>query len=163
MCAIIRSRLVKLSIKFGFHFYLKYFAYDFHLMKWKWSELRWSEVSCVEVLGDKSTMHIRVTLFWGCLIVLWLLHLVCILYCGCVNLFSNMRVCVFVGVLTIVWVCVCVGLVMCECVCVCLGLWLRVCVSVWVLYCVGVCMGGFCNVWVCVCVCVCVCVYVCVW
>ena len=43
----------------------------------------------------------------------------------------------------------------------------------WVLYCVGVCMCGFCNVWVCVCVgfcnvwmCVCVgfvmcgCVYV---
>ena len=39
-------------------------------------------------------------------IVLWLFYLVCILYCGCFNLFCN------------VWVCVCVGFVMCECLCV---------------------------------------------
>jgi len=46
-----------------------------------------NEVSYVEVLGDKSTMHIMVTLYWGYLIVLWLFYLVCILYCGCLNLF----------------------------------------------------------------------------
>jgi hypothetical protein len=66
----------------------------------KWSEVKWSYG---EVLGDKSTMHIRVTLYWGYLIVLWLFHLVCILYCGCFDLFFN------------VWMCVCVGFVMCGC------------------------------------------------
>jgi hypothetical protein len=75
-------------------------------VKWsevKWSEVKWSEVkwSYVEILGDKSTMHIRVTLYSGYLIVLWLFYLVCILYCGCFNLFCN------------VWVCVRVGFVMC--------------------------------------------------
>ena len=62
----------------------------------------------------------------GYLIVLCLVYLVCILYCGCFNLFFN------------VWVCVCMGFVM------------RGCVYVWVLECVGVCMCGFCDVWVCV-------------
>ena len=81
-------------------------------------EVKWNEVSYTEVLGDKSTMHIRVTLYWGYLIVLWLFHLVCILYCGCFILFCNV------------------------CVCVC------VCVRAWDLQCVGVCMCGFCNVWV---------------
>jgi len=31
------------------------------------------------VLGDKSTTYMRVTLFWGHLIILWLFCLVCIL------------------------------------------------------------------------------------
>jgi hypothetical protein len=62
-----------------------------------------SEVELGEVLGDKSTMHIRVTLYWGYLIVLWLFHLVCILYWGRFDLFCN------------VWMCVCVGFVMCGC------------------------------------------------
>jgi len=53
-----------------------------------------------EVLGDKSTMHISVPLYWGYWIVLWLFHLVCILCCGCFNWFCNVLVCV--------WVCVCV-------------------------------------------------------
>jgi len=75
-----------------------------------WREVNWSEtkgrkVSYGEVLGNKSIMYIRVTLYWGYLIVLWLFHLVCILYWGCFNLFCN------------VWVCVCVGVVMCVCVC----------------------------------------------
>jgi len=35
--------------------------------------------------------------------LLWLFHLVCILYCGCFHLFCN------------VWVCICVGFVMCRC------------------------------------------------
>jgi hypothetical protein len=71
----------------------------------KWSEVKWSSVSYGEVLGDKSTMYIRVTLYWGYLIVLWLFYLVCIFYCGCLNLFCNM------------WVCVCVwGFCnLCEC------------------------------------------------
>ena len=54
---------------------------------WLSFEVKWSEVSYVAVLGDKSTMHIRVTLYWGYMIVLWLFYLVCILYCGCFNLF----------------------------------------------------------------------------
>ena len=45
------------------------------------------QVSYGEVLGDKSTMCIRATLYWGYLIVSWLFHLVRILYCGCLNLF----------------------------------------------------------------------------
>jgi len=72
-----------------------------------WSDfiLKWSEVSYSEVLGDKSVMYVRVTLYWGYLIVLWLFHLVCILYCGCFNWFCN------------VWVCVCAR----ACVRVCFG------------------------------------------
>jgi len=52
---------------------------------WFWREVKW-------VLGDKSTMHIRVTLYCGYLIILWLFNLVCILYCGCFNLFYNVWV-----------------------------------------------------------------------
>jgi hypothetical protein len=37
-----------------------------------WSSLKWSDYG--EVLGDKSAMYIRVTLYWGYLIVLWLFH-----------------------------------------------------------------------------------------
>ena len=70
----------------------------------------WSEVSYGEVPWDKSTMYGRVTLFWGYLIVLWLFHLVCILHCGCFNLFCNMWVSVCVGVLVI---CVLVFTVFC--------------------------------------------------
>jgi hypothetical protein len=62
-----------------------------------WSEVKWSEVSYAEVLGDKSTMYIRVTLYLGYLFVLWLFHFVCILYCGCFNLFCKMW-CVYLWV-----------------------------------------------------------------
>jgi len=37
-----------------------------------WSEVKWTEVSYWEVLGDKIAMYIRVTLYWGYLIILWL-------------------------------------------------------------------------------------------
>ena len=78
---------------------------DVIYVKWFYCEVKWSEVkwSYGEVLGDKSTMHIKVTLYWGYLIVLWLFYLVCILYCGCFNLFCNM------------WVSVGGGFVMCGC------------------------------------------------
>jgi hypothetical protein len=66
-----------------------------------WSGYKWIEVSYGEVLGDNSAMYIRVTLYWGYLIVLWLFHLVCILYCGCFNLFFSVWMCVCVGVLII--------------------------------------------------------------
>ena len=56
----------------------------------------WICVLCVHV-------YIYRWQYWGCLIVLWLFYLVCILYCGCFNLFCN------------VWVYVCVGFVMCGC------------------------------------------------
>jgi hypothetical protein len=49
-------------------------------------------------------MRIRVTLYLGYLIVLGLFNLVYTLYCGCVNLFCNMRVFV------------CMGVAMCGCV-----------------------------------------------
>jgi len=90
--------------------------WDFSVNKWSdvkcseltwcmWSDfvLMWSEVELRWVLGDKSAMHIRVTLHWGYMIILWLFHLVCIFYCGCFNLFCN------------VWVWVYVGFIMCGC------------------------------------------------
>ena len=40
-------------------------------------------MSYVEVLGDKSTVYISVTLSGGYLTVLLLFHLLCILNCGC--------------------------------------------------------------------------------
>jgi len=63
-------------------------------------ELRWSEVRYGEVLRVKSTVYIRVTLYWGYWIVLWLFHLVCTLYCGCFDFFNcvcfdNMCTCVY--------------------------------------------------------------------
>jgi hypothetical protein len=54
----------------------------------KWSEVKWSEVSHGEVLRDKNTMFLRVTLYWRYLSVLRLFQL-CILYCGCFNSFCN--------------------------------------------------------------------------
>ena len=65
--------------------------------------LKWSEVCYGEVLVDKSTMHNRVTFYWGYLIVLWLFHFVCITCCGCFNSFCNVWVCVCVS-FVIVWV-----------------------------------------------------------
>jgi len=63
-------------------------------------EVKWSEVSYDEVLGDKSAMYIRVTLHSGYLIILWLFKLgiyctvfvltctvivsACFIMCGCV-------------------------------------------------------------------------------
>ena len=91
-----------------------------------WSEVKRSEVSYGEILGDKSTMYIRVTLYWGYLIVLWLFHLVCIFYCGCFNLFYG------------VWECVCVGFVMCGCfgnMCTCIYCVLYCLYCVFVLFC----------------------------
>ena len=47
------------------------------LMWFVWSDLilKWSQVSYGEVLGDKNAMYIRVTLYWGYLIILWLFNL----------------------------------------------------------------------------------------
>jgi len=56
-------------------------------------------VSYGEILGDKSTLYIMVTLYSGYLIVLSIFHLVCILYCGCLNWFCDVRMCVCVCVL----------------------------------------------------------------
>ena len=79
------------------------------LMWFMWSDfiLKWSEVSYGEVFGDKNAMYIGVTSYWGYLIVLWLISVECILYCGCFNLFCN------------VWGCVCVGFVMCGVLVIC--------------------------------------------
>jgi len=43
--------------------------------------LKLSEVSYAEVLGSKSTNHIRAIYTWKNLTVVWLIYLVCILYC----------------------------------------------------------------------------------
>ena len=45
-----------------------------------------------EKYNDISTMYIRVTVYWGYLIVLWLLNVVCILWYDCFNLFCNVWV-----------------------------------------------------------------------
>jgi len=85
-------------------------------------EVKWSDVSYSEVLGDKSVMYNRVTLY---LIILWLFHLgtsctVCFnLYCVCFNLFCNVCVCVYV----------------CVCVCVCVGVFV-ICVLVFTVFCI---------------------------
>jgi len=60
--------------------------------------VEFADVKPGEFLGDKITMYISVILYWGQLIVLWLFHLVCILYCGCFNLFCNVCVSGCVGV-----------------------------------------------------------------
>jgi hypothetical protein len=68
---------------------------------------------------DKGSMYIRVTLYCGHLIILWLFHLgvsctVCFnLYCGGFILFCN--VCVCVCMCGFCKVCVCVSFVMCGC------------------------------------------------
>jgi hypothetical protein len=69
------------------------------IVKWFYFEVIYDEV-----LGDKSAMCIRVTLYRGYLIILWLFHLgtscnVFVLTC-----------------FVIVWMCVCVGVCMCGCV-----------------------------------------------
>jgi hypothetical protein len=95
------------------------YIYIYIHVKWFCFEVKSSELSYSEVLWDRSTMCIRVTLYWGYLIVLWLFYLVCVLYCGCFNWFCNVWVCVCVGFsmcgYVYVWVCVCVVFVMCGC------------------------------------------------
>ena len=60
-------------------------------------EVQWNEVSYREVPGDKSTMYISVTLYWGtrmyCNYFIWIHCTVCF------NWFCNMSVCVRGGVL----------------------------------------------------------------
>jgi len=90
----------------------------------KWSEVKWSEAKWSEVLGDKSTTYIRVTLYWGYLTVLWLFYLVCILYCGCFNLFCNVWV---------LWqLCGCFGNV-CTCI-YCVFVFFRLCIFIVICY-----------------------------
>jgi hypothetical protein len=79
-------------------------------------EVKWSEVGYGEVLVDKGAMYIRVTLYWGYLIILWLFRLgiSCIVfvlnsYCGGFILFCN----VWVSVCMCGFCNVCVGFVMC--------------------------------------------------
>ena len=88
-----------------------------------WSDfiLTWSEVSYGEVLGDKTTVHFRVTLKWGYFIELLLFYLVCILWCD-FNWFCNMSVRVCLGFVMcgfsnvwVVWRCGFYN--MCVCLC----------------------------------------------
>jgi hypothetical protein len=66
----------------------------------KW--LKWTEVNYGEVLMDKGAMYIKVTLYCGYLIILWLFHL-------------GISCTVFVLICTVV---VLYCFVMCVCVCV---------------------------------------------
>jgi hypothetical protein len=111
---------------------------DVIYLKWFCLEVQWSEVKCskmsyVKVLGDKSSMCNRVTLYCGYLNVLWIFHLVCILHCGCFNLFCN------------VWVCVCVGVLRIVCVCVCV---LVICLFVFTVFCIICTVLFYCFVYV---------------
>jgi hypothetical protein len=64
----------------------------------KWSEVKWSGIT-FKFLGTK----VPCTLGWpyaeSNLTVLWLFHLVCILYYDCFNLFCNVWVCICAAVL----------------------------------------------------------------
>ena len=115
--------------------YVKWFCFEF-----KWNEVKWNYG---EVLEDKVAMHIKVTLHWGYLTVLWLFYLVCILYsgyfnlyCGCFNLFCNVFMCVYVD------------FIMCGCVYVyvlqCLGV-LVTCVLVFIVFCIVCTVFLYCS------------------
>ena len=91
----------------------------------KWSAGKWSYF---EDLRDKINMHIRVTLYWGYLIVLWL--------------FDFSRISCIVVVLTC--------FVMCECVCVCVDCVMCGCVYVWVVWQLCACFIIKCNCIYCV-------------
>ena len=67
--------------------------------------------------------------------VLWLFHLVCILYCGCFNLFCD------------VCVSVCVGSVMCTCFDNCVGV-LVICLLVLTVFCIICTVFLYCFVYV---------------
>ena len=80
----------------------------------------------------KCTMCLRVTLYWGYLIVLWLFHLVCILYCGCFNWFCNVWLCVYVVVLrcvSVLVICVLVFTVFLYCL-YCVFVLFRLCIFI---------------------------------
>jgi hypothetical protein len=86
------------------------FVSDLQSVSQSHPQLYRSELSYGEVLGDKSTLYIRVTYTEGTCLYCDCFILVCILYCGCFTLFCNVWVCVCVGVLVI---CVLVFTVFC--------------------------------------------------
>jgi hypothetical protein len=98
--------------------------------QWSNSEVKWSEKKWSGVLGNRSTMYIRVTLYWGYLTVMWLFHLAC-LYCGCFNLFSN------------VWVSICGSVLTPLC-----GCFRSMCVLVFTVFCIVRTMFLYCFVYV---------------
>ena len=78
--------------------------YSYSVIKYlpsKWSEVSGLKWVTVTFLGTKAPSTLGLTLYWGYLTVLWLFHLVCILYCCCFNLFCNVWVGVCGGVLVI--------------------------------------------------------------
>jgi len=109
-----------------FHFKMSEMSWSVVMLSeltwYMWSDffLKWREVNYIEVLRDKSSMYIRVILYWY--LYLYILYwLYCDYFIWCLSL--------AVFVLTLfcnMWLCVRVGFVMCGCVC----------------------MYGYCNVWV---------------
>ena len=83
------------------------------MCEWFYFEVMWSEVCYGEVLGDKGTMYIRVTIYGGYLIVLWLFHVVCILCYGCFNLFLSVGVLVICVLVFSVFCIVCTVFLYC--------------------------------------------------
>jgi hypothetical protein len=104
----------------------------------------WSEVSYVEVLGDKSTMHIKVTLYWGtwyyCDYFIWCVSctvvvLTCFAICVRVCVGFVMSGCGYYGFCN-VWVfwqlCGCFGN-MCTCI-YCVFVLFRLCIFILICY-----------------------------
>jgi len=79
-CYLVLEPAGKMSLRCIRNIYVKWICFE---VKWSYGEI---------------TMYIRVALYWGYLIVLWLFQ-----YCVCFNLFCN------------VLVCVCGGFVICGC------------------------------------------------
>ena len=102
---------------------------DMIYVKWFYFGVKWIEMSYVEVLGDKSTMYIKATFYWGYLIVLWLFYLVSILYCVCFNLFCNVCVWRYMYGFCNIWVCTCMGFLIYG-VCVCRGFVMCGCLTI---------------------------------
>ena len=89
-------------------------------------------------IGRKRTMYIRVTLYWGYLIVLWLFHLVCI---GRKRT-MYIRVTLYWGHWIVLWLFHLVCILCCGC--------LNLFCNVWVVWQLCVCFGNMCTCIYCV-------------
>jgi hypothetical protein len=96
--------ILQVSCTFKLNFSSSYFWSTVHIdwnyvtLRHKWNELRWYS------WGQKYHGHYGNLILKVYAIALWLFHLMCILCCGCFNLFCNK------------FVCICVDFVMCGCV-----------------------------------------------
>ena len=104
---------------------------DVIYVKWFCFEVKWSEVSYAEVLGDKSTMHIRVTLYLRVLDCI-----VTISFSVFLVLFGNMCTCIYC---VFVMFCLCISIpftLLFNFVCYVLLLCLCILIVMYVLFCI---------------------------